>query len=297
MFYYANLLGGLLTSEFPYLLLLFSGYLFSRLGLLQRDGIVALSKLVIEMFLPVYLFIQVARSNNVDALVNNSLIIISNLVMMLVVGLIAFSYAYLTKMNIRYRFTWIVLLCFNDIRRVHTLMVNTFCFHLPDQSTKEKSFCSDTLTNSFVQLFYQEIIMWYVGFNLVRMDRKVTKRINTLAKEYTEGNDYIKIGKKVNNPVDIKEREKLETLEKFAVELTNLNEKKINQATFNELDRAYDKIFNEPKKPAWKEMFYIALRPPIIGLFFGFVVGLIPVIKTGIFNTKTIMFVRIYFLI
>jgi hypothetical protein len=186
MFYYSNLLGGLLTSEVPYLLLLFSGYLFARLGLIQKDGIIALSKLVVEIFLPIYLALQITRSNFVDALVANSLIIISNLLMLFVAGIIGFIYAFLTNMDIRYRFTWIMILCFNDIRRVHYLMVNTFCFHLTEKSKAETTFCGSIPQNSFVHLFYQEIIMWYIGYNLIRMDRKYTRKINKVVKQLDE---------------------------------------------------------------------------------------------------------------
>jgi predicted permease len=286
MLYYANLLGGLLTSEFPYLVLLFSGYLFSRLGLLQKDGIVALSKLVVEIFLPIYLFIQIARSNHIDTLTANSLIIISNLVMLCIAGAIGFIYAFMTKMDIRYRFTWIVILCFNDIRRVHTLMVNTFCYHLTEKSTSEQAFCANTLQNSFVQLFYQEIIMWYVGFNLIRLDRKCTKKITQVAKQISESRYYTNIGKK-EDAHDIKE-----TQEKFSIEMADLNERRVTREIYNHVEDAFNKITKDViKKPIWKEALYIAMRAPLIGMFFGFVVGFITVIRVGIFDTTNIIYV------
>ena len=167
---YANFMGGMISSEFPYLVLIGSGYLLGRLNLILKDGAIALSKLAIEIFLPVYLFIQVARSTSVEQITANAIIIISNLIVICLAAMIGYLYVFITKMDIRYRYTWIVIICFSDIRRVHYLITNTFCYHLNQKTDDEKSFCNDLLGNNYSHLFFQQVIMWYIGFNMIRSD-------------------------------------------------------------------------------------------------------------------------------
>ena len=174
---YVDFMGGLISCEFPYVVLIGIGYLFGRLNLIQRDGVIALSKLTIEIFLPVYLFLQIGRSTSVEQIHMNSLIIISNLIMIAIAAILGLFYTFITKMDIRYRFTWLGLLCFCDIRRVHYLISNSFCYHLKDKTPDEKTWCTDILANNYTHLFFQQILLWYVGFNLIRLDRFCYKRV------------------------------------------------------------------------------------------------------------------------
>jgi predicted permease len=174
---YVDFMGGLISSEFPYIVLIGIGYLFGRLNLIQKDGIVALSKLTIEIFLPVYLFLQIGRSNSVDQLKTNALIVVSNLMMIAIAAIIGLLYIFITKMDKRYRFSWLALLCFCDIRRIHYLITNSFCYHLHDQTLEEKKWCSDILANNYTHLFFQQVIMWYIALNLIRLDRFCYKKV------------------------------------------------------------------------------------------------------------------------
>ncbi len=60
---------------------------------------------------------------------------------------------------------------------------------------------------------------------------------------------------------------------------------------YKELSEVYSKLDNKPKKPLWKEALYIIFRPPLTAAFMGFIVGFIPVIKNGIYDKTTIIFV------
>lgn len=174
---YVDFMGGLISCEFPYVVLIGIGYLFGRLNLIQKDGVIALSKLTIEIFLPVYLFLQIGRSTSVEQIQMNSLIIISNLIMIAIAVILGLFYIFITKMDIRYRFTWLGLLCFCDIRRVHYLISNSFCYHLKDKTSDEKTWCTDILANNYTHLFFQQVLLWYVGLNLIRLDRFCYKRV------------------------------------------------------------------------------------------------------------------------
>jgi hypothetical protein len=88
-----------------------------------------------------------------------------------VAAIIGLIYIFVTKMDKRYRFSWLALLCFCDIRRVHYLISNSFCYHLTNKTPEEKTWCGDVLGNNYSQLFFQQVIMWYIGLNLVRLDR------------------------------------------------------------------------------------------------------------------------------
>jgi hypothetical protein len=74
-------------------------------------------------------------------------------------------------MDRRYRFSWLALLCFCDVRRIHFLIINSFCYHLKDHTVEETKWCGDVLGNTYSQLFFQQVIMWYIALNLVRLDR------------------------------------------------------------------------------------------------------------------------------
>jgi hypothetical protein len=98
----------------------------------------------------------------------------------------------------------------------------------------------------------------------------------------------VNLGKKDDNEVN------LDTQEKLNVEMVNLTEKTVTKDLYTQVEQAYDSIVKDMKKPLWRQAIYIALRAPIIGLFFGFVVGFITVIRVGIFDTSTIIYVKSY---
>jgi len=180
MIIYENLMGGMISSQFPYLVLIFAGWVFARLDLINKDGNVAFSKLSIEIFLPVYLFIQILRGTSADIISKNYLIIISEMFQMLIGILLALLYIWISKMDIRGRFSFIALACFNDIKKLHFLLTKTFCFHLKNQNAKEKEFCTNITDYGYCHLFFQSLFLWYIGEYLLRVESKKTKIVNKM---------------------------------------------------------------------------------------------------------------------
>ena len=76
-FNYGKFIGALITAQLPYAFMVFCGFFFGKVGLIQKEGIYAFSKMNIEIFLPIYLFIQVCRSNFTYNYEENGVIIIS----------------------------------------------------------------------------------------------------------------------------------------------------------------------------------------------------------------------------
>ena len=102
---------------------------------------------------------------------------------------------------------------------------------------------------------------------------------------------------KVNiNKLDVlRDKETTELIEnknKLLTILTEIDkEEKLNTNNYKELSSTYEKLNKKPKIPFWKEILYVLSRPPIIAIFMGFVVGFITVIKNGIFDKKSVIYV------
>jgi predicted permease len=290
---YANFMGGMISSEFPYLVLIGCGYLLGRLNLILKEGTIALSKLAIEIFLPVYFFIQVARSTSVEQITGNALIIISNLLVIFLGAFIGYLYTIITKMDIRYRYTWIVIICFTDIRRIHYLVTNTFCYHLNQKSPSEKSFCDDLIANNYSHLFFQQVIMWYIGFNMIRRDRICNNKVIN-AKKAVDNKDESKTLIKLDVITEKETTELIENKNRLITILTEIEkEEKLNTNNYKQLSSTYEKLNQKPNIPLWKEVLYVLTRPPLIAIFMGFAVGFITIIKNGIFDKKSVIYVYI----
>ena len=180
MIIYADLMGGMISCQFPYILLILGGYMFTKLDLIHREGNISFSKLSIEMLLPVYLFIQVLRGTTADIISKNYLIILSEIFMMLTGLLFGALYIWIAKMDVRSRFSFLALLCFNDIKKLHFLLTKTFCFHLKTQTPVEKEFCSNLTDYGFVHLFFQGICIFYVAEYFLRKESKKLKLLSEL---------------------------------------------------------------------------------------------------------------------
>jgi predicted permease len=272
MLNYGHLVGGLISSEIPYLILILFGIFFAKQGIFHKEGTISFAKLMKDIFIPIYIFIQIARSTSLQSFQNANLIIISLLCQILIAGLISVIYLKITKMEVRYQYSWLFLNCFVDHKEVHRLMNNTFCSHMNDlRAPAEEDFCKNLLSYNFVQVFFQSLIIWYLAYNLVRADRKA--QIN-----------YEKIvgGKIEGLRVETNEGDMKINTEKGKVAQKDNNENKNENPT----------IIPEEKNKWWREMIYILFRPPLIACFTGFVVGFIPAIQTWIFTTTTAVYVR-----
>jgi hypothetical protein len=65
----------------------------------------------------------------------------------------------------------------------------------------------------------------------------------------------------------------------------------LTDRNYKELSRVYSKIKEKPQIPIWKQVAYIMFRPPLTASFMGFIVGFITVIKNGIYDKTTIIYV------
>ena len=105
---YANLIGGLVTCQFPYIFVILFGWFFSKLHALDKDMSKPIAKTAIFVFLPFYYFMWVSQATSAQNLSNYYLIIISEIVKTAFGIVISFLYIYLTNMDYRYRYTWMV---------------------------------------------------------------------------------------------------------------------------------------------------------------------------------------------
>jgi predicted permease len=281
MIEYADLMGGIISCQFPYLVMIGSGVFFAKQGIFHREGAISFSKLMIEIFIPIYLFINIARSTSVVTIEKNYLIIISVLCQMAVAALVSLIYIKLTKMDIRFRYSFLMMNCFVDIKNVHKLIINSFCYHIKDITAIEKDFCNSVVKNNFVHMFFQSVIIWYVAFNLIRIDRKCDRNVRNIQAEVN--------GQSVQTHGKIK-AEKIDEVKGIYSNYVK-TEDKILKATGS----FYDKVmpfYDEEKKVWWREMIYVLMRPPLIAMFTGFIVGFITPVQTWIFNTNSAVFVR-----
>ena len=209
MIIWANLMGGLISCQFPYVGIIITAYICSILQNLDKNGMVSFCKNAIEVFYPAYIFIQVLRGCTVDIIKTNYLMIISQFSQMLIALILALIYIKISRMDFRSKYTFIGLACFPDIKRLNYIMNRSFCYHLEGKylSKAEEVFCTSTnnkltkvfndqiYANSFINLFFQGLVIWYVMDILIARDGQKTKVINKLneLKNLAEGKKKNKI--------------------------------------------------------------------------------------------------------
>ena len=194
MIIWANLMGGLISCQFPYLGIILTAYFCSVLKILDKNAMVAFSKTALEVFYPAYIFIHVLRGSTVDIFKANYLIIISNFSQMLIGLILSLIYIKISRMDFRSRYTFIAIACFPDIKRLSYIMNRSFCHHLQKNylSKSEENFCShiknpitkvyndQLFDNSYVHLFFQGLVLWYLIDILIAYEGRKTKVINKL---------------------------------------------------------------------------------------------------------------------
>ncbi len=305
---YGKLLGALFTAQIPYLFMIFCGYFFGRVKIINKEGLIAFAKMNIEIFLPVYLFIAVCRCNFTLIYDKYGGIIISNLLFTIISFIICFLYTFLTKMDLRYRFTFIVITSFIDIKRLYYLYINSFCFLYENKGNDDTKFCNNILQNSQIQIFYQGILIWFVSYNLIKMDKAYEYECENLyskIKEKNESKNNHNNNNNNNNQLEIIEEnsERLVLNSEQKNELQNIfNEFKIKEndseddlkhIPINANSEFYNKITKYKKITFFKtdnilyEIIKICFRSPLIALFIAFIVGFIRVIREWIYDTTT----------
>ena len=191
--------------------------------------------------------------------------------------------------------------CFQDIRLLSQSMSNTFCFHLSDQSAEELLFCKDPINNSCINLFFNQLILWYVIFNLIRIDKQYNVAINKVWEEVAlksldkPETKNINIINDVNdNQCDTNRKDSMAA--EFHIHENKENNELYASSSFSEkINIYYQKNLNREQKSNLKRLIYTIVQPPIVAIFCGFILGLIPLIKEWWFDTKTSVFVKNYF--
>lgn len=356
---FVYLLGSYLSALTPYIFIIACGYFFGRVKLITKEDLNSFAKMVNEIFLPVYLFIHVARCTYTLNFELYNSFIISFLFYLVIAGILSFTWAWLSKMDQRYRYTFICMTSFVDIRRLQYLYIDSFCHFLTIKSDAERAYCSNLNCTSEVHTFFQGILIWYVAFNLIRVDKslalhsdeewsKVIKDASNTEQNLVESKENKETEIHINQEVELINQSPLsdEGKNKFKgihneYKVTNPNDDnilKLNQNNNNDSnDNNNNRIDNNPNNNIltsnpqnsinhqmiqveeqqrfnnelneyskarfrkhnnlWKEIAYIAFRPPIIALFIGFIVGFIRPIRIWLFDTTTPMLVKIFLFI
>ena len=327
---YENLLGGLMTSQIPYAFMIFCGFFFAKVGLLQKEGLHAFGRMNIDIFLPIFLFIQVGRSTYIYNFEQNGAIIVSFLFYFIIAFIISFVYAITSKMDLRYRYTFIFITSIVDVKRLHYLYIYSFCFLLEGKLTKEKAFCNEILACGNIHVFFQGLIIWFVVYNLIKLDKAyenqavdVWDRIHIKNIESDDEEQKLKdsptpLFKKVNeenNILNENTKENVMNLYKshaisndVGLEKNNENIKsEINNEEKKDIDneemiifKGNQSFFSEINKfqsikffetsNSQKELLNLIFRSPFIGLILAFIVGFIRVLREWIYDTTTPVF-------
>ena len=251
----------------------------------------------IEIFLPIYLFIQVCRSTYTYNFEENGVIIISFIFYFVISFIICFIYCLISKMDLRYRFTFILLTSVIDVKRLHYLYINSFCYLLENKLDKEKTFCSNILNYSYVHVFFQGLVIWFIANNLIKMDKAYENQAievwdNIHMKVNSEENDLLNDNNQNENE-DKNEEEKKEEEKKEEKKEENIEKKTEEMINFQGRQSFYSKISKYQKIKFFqsnniqKEILLLIFNSPFIGLIIAFIVGFIRVIREWIYDTTT----------
>lgn len=149
-------------------------------------------------------------------------------------------------------------------------------------------------------MFFNQLLVWYVIFNLIRKDKQFSVAINKVWEEVS-----LKRVDKLNEAVKLKEihiqRENYKDkenyneirIEELALQFKAHENKDGLNASQNFSDQVndfYQKNLKE-EKTVVHNLIYILLQPPIIAIFCGFILGLIPSLQNWWFNTHSAVFV------
>lgn len=182
-FNWGHFYGGQISCEIVFILLMLVGYAFAKLEIITYEGLVSMSKLAMEVFLPVYVFIYVCKSTSRDLLKINAEVIISQLVLIAFCVCIAYTFSKLTKMDIRYRWTFVSIASISEIKYMNHLNVGTFCYHLKVQNSEETTYCNNLENYNYSHMFFQYLISWYILYYGIREDRKIGERLLKLVEK------------------------------------------------------------------------------------------------------------------
>lgn len=177
---FSHLLGSLLSAQVPYLFMILSGFFFGKIRLISKQALLSFAQMNIDIFLPTYLFILVGKCSFTYNFLQNWIIILSFLFYTGISFLLSYLWCIITKIDLRYRYTFIILTCFVDIKRLYFLYIKSFCFLYDNKTINDKEFCSDIQVHAYLPTFFQGLLIWYLGFNLLRIDAAYLKETKCL---------------------------------------------------------------------------------------------------------------------
>jgi hypothetical protein len=142
-------------------------------------------------------------------------------------------------------------------------------------------------------------------FNLIRKDKKNNIAINkvwedvaikNIERQDTQKDNIVKEQGTIKKEPSDKENqnEKDEIILQFqAHETRRMNELYATQSFSDKVNYYYEKKMNFVQKTTLHNLIYTFLQPPIIAIFCGFILGLMPFLQEWWFNKKTAVFVRL----
>lgn len=220
MFHFGHFFGGLITTEFPFVILIFLGWFFSKLGAINWEGSVVLSKLSIEVFLPCYIFLHICRSTSVDFIEANASVIVAQVFIMAISFCVAWLYCTLAKVDIRYKWSYIAAATITEVKFLNYLQVNSFCYHMKKDyaNTTESSYCTDLIEYNYTHMFFQSFITWYFFYYGMRRDREHWRTIVDVGRDIAKAYETELIIDDSSSDEDSEEEEKIKSYKKRSIE-------------------------------------------------------------------------------
>lgn len=167
-----------------------------------------------------------------------------------------------------------------DVRYLNQSMTNTYCYNMKSLNKVESNYCSSYAINSSVHLFFHQLIIWYVFFNLIRRDKIHTVAIHKV------GENIASTEPKVLMTDDVSETNELAN--RFQINRRKGdNELYVTNSFSVKAGRYYDKYLNLEKQSFFSNFTYTIIQPVLIAIFSGFILGFIPLIKDWWFNPKS----------
>ena len=300
MFIWGNMFGGMISSEAPYILIMIIGMILVKTELMNYDGLSSIGKVCIEIFIPCYLFINICGSTSVDQIIENSVVIISQLVMIAMGFIISYIYCIIADIDVRNKWTLISLVCISEIKHVSQFQNNTFCFHLDDKNESESSYCSNIKTNHNSHMFFQAFIFWYFFLFAIRKGRETRRIILEVGRAVGRAVAHCDDNKFLEDNYILETNEYLVNEKQSAAKALNIGYIKNKLKTVDKTESTlyanelfykeildYHKIYikrGEHKKSLIHKISYILFGPCQITLFSGFIAGFITDFKVWMFD-------------
>ena len=178
------------------------------------------------------------------------------------------------------------MISIQDVRLMNEMLSNTFCYILSVQNNDEKIFCKNSTNYSYVHLFFHQIVIWYLIFNIIRRDKLHTSSIKILSENINKIQDNIIIHE-ANSDYALKETSELAL--KFKNNKINDDEIYVSKSFALKAETFNEKYLNLENKSSIVSVLYTILQPVLISIFSGFILGFITPLNLWFYNKTSVM--------